>query len=328
MLGRGRWTRRRSARHRLTLKPRHLAMVFCPLVLLVRLLLWYDFGLPWHDVTTFEGFATVHYLCAERPFLRPDTRTLGGRPPRGSDGSGSALATPPWDGVNLFGGGYVRGEEAQPEYVAQIASASVDGATGYVFDEQRVFHVNYCDDAEFLAPLEEPEWPEVSSHRRLATIAGEHTGHYYHWFAEDLPRLLLLEEFFASADGSAPLPTLQPHSGPGPSPPTSSKAELTVAGVMQRGAGAARRCRTTTWSCCSPPTPPASPSSATPSTTSASLSTASLRPSQARATRRRSCMCRACPASDGRRGRWRSACGRASHRTPQPSALTTPLLAE
>ena len=212
MLGRGRWTRRRSARHRLTLKPRHLAMVFCPLVLLVRLLLWYDFGLPWHDVTTFEGFAAVHYLCAERPFLRPDTHTLGGRPPRGSDGSGSALAMPPWDGVNLFGGGYVRGEEAQPEYVAQLASASVDGATGYVFDEQRVFHVNYCDDAEFLAPLEEPEWPEVSSHRRLATIAGEHTGHYYHWFAEDLPRLLLLEEFFASADGSAPTPTLQPPS--------------------------------------------------------------------------------------------------------------------
>jgi hypothetical protein len=33
--------------------------------------------------------------------------------------------------------------------------------------------------------------------RRLATVAAPHSEHYFHWFVEDLPRLLLLEEYFA-----------------------------------------------------------------------------------------------------------------------------------
>ena len=203
MIGRGWWVRRRRRSQRFELKPRHLAMVFCPIAIVAHSLLWWDFGLPWYDATTFEGYAKLRYLCAERPFLRPDTRTLDGRPPRGdgifgSGSSGSELELPPWDGINLFGGEYLPGEEAQPEYVAQLAHASVDGGTGYVFDDRRIYHVNYCNDAEFSAPLEEPEWPEVSQHARLATIAGKHTGHYFHWFAEELPRLLLLEEFFAA----------------------------------------------------------------------------------------------------------------------------------
>ncbi len=203
MIGRGWWIRRRRRSQRFELKPRHLAMVFCPIAVLVHSLLWWDFGLPWYDATTFEGYAKLTYLCAERPFIRPDTRTIDGRPPRGdgifgSGTSGAELELPPWDGINLFGGEYLPGEEAQPEYVAQLSHASVDGGTGYVFDDHRIYHVNYCNDAEFSSPLDEPEWPEVSTHARLATIAGKHSGHYFHWFAEELPRLLILEEFFAA----------------------------------------------------------------------------------------------------------------------------------
>ena len=165
---------------------------------MVHVVLWWDFGLPWQTEVNFEGFAEMYYLCFERPFARPNTLTLDGHlPHREADESPELL--PPWDGLNLFGGGYVHGEEAQAEYVAKLQDASVDGKTGYVFDSHRIYNVDPCDDNEFSQALEEPEWPLVSHHRRVATIATNERGHYYHWFAENLPRLLLLEEYFAGA---------------------------------------------------------------------------------------------------------------------------------
>eukprot|EP01044_Picomonas_judraskeda_P030621 COSAG03_NODE_11093_length_611_cov_1.482422_1_plen_45_part_01 len=45
MIGRGWWIRRRRRSQRFELKPRHLAMVFCPIAIVVHSLLWWDFGL-------------------------------------------------------------------------------------------------------------------------------------------------------------------------------------------------------------------------------------------------------------------------------------------
>ena len=73
----------------------------------------------------------------------------------------------------------------------------------------------------------EPEWPTVAHFPRLATVVHRFKGHYYHWFAEELPRLLLLEEFFAR------LPEEQKevlHGGAG------SKAEQQLAVLVPVGA--------------------------------------------------------------------------------------------
>ena len=63
-----------------------------------------------------------------RPERESSHATLKGLTPRRLGST-----TPPWDGLNIFGGEYVYGEEAQPEYVARLQSASVDGGSGANF---------------------------------------------------------------------------------------------------------------------------------------------------------------------------------------------------
>eukprot|EP01049_Picozoa_sp_SAG25_P014605 SAG25_NODE_2643_length_1472_cov_36.564609_2_plen_219_part_00 len=184
--------RRRCRQPRL--RPRHLALAMLPCVVTVHTLLWYDFGVPWRKASTFDGFAQLRYICMERPFARPDTLTLDGKLPTRRAGEQPELL-PPWDGLNVFGGEYVHGEEAQPEYVAKLRGGSVDGRTGDVFDAHRIYAVDMCHDDEFTVDVDEPEWPTVSYHQRLATVAGMHEMHYFHFFAENLPRLLLLEQY-------------------------------------------------------------------------------------------------------------------------------------
>ena len=117
-------------------------MLCCPALVITHILLWYDFGVPSATTDTFDGMAKMHFLCMERPFVRPNTKTVGGKPlPQqqqhqvgGGGGGGTKLLrhrqSPPWDGINLFGGQYIVGEEAQPEYVAKLSAASVDGGSG------------------------------------------------------------------------------------------------------------------------------------------------------------------------------------------------------
>eukprot|EP01051_Picozoa_sp_SAG22_P014599 SAG22_NODE_1796_length_3550_cov_3.789047_2_plen_363_part_00 len=138
--------------------------------------------------------------AVERPFVRPNSKTLGGDLPQlaAEHALGRGQQMPPWDNINLYGGQYVIGEEAQPEYVAKLSGASVDGGSGIVFDRKRIYRVDDCGDGELGEQMLEPEWPTVTHSKRLATVVHRFKGHYYHWFAEELPRLLLLEEYFAS----------------------------------------------------------------------------------------------------------------------------------
>ena len=61
------WAR---SRRRCRLRPRNL-FVLCPLVVIVHVVLWVDFGVPWRKVSSFDGFAEVEYMCLERCDLRP-----------------------------------------------------------------------------------------------------------------------------------------------------------------------------------------------------------------------------------------------------------------